>query len=103
MPTPTTRPRPRRVVIDEAQRDYLLVMADALERQAGTGVVAPMIEPGVIDALRSIAGAYDGSMPSPLDDPWLAEATAADREAVRRQLRDDERRRRGVQLQAVTG
>jgi hypothetical protein len=103
MPTTPTRLRPRRVVIDEAQRDYLLVMADALERQAGTGVVAPMIEPGVIDALRSIAGAYDGSMPSPLDDPWLAEATAADREAVRRQLRDDERRRRGVQLQAVTG
>jgi hypothetical protein len=103
MPTPTTRPRPRRVVIDEAQRDLLLVMADALERQAGTGVIAPILEPSMVEALRGLAGAYDGSMPSPLDDPWIAEATAADREAVRRQLRDDERRRRGVQLAAVTG
>lgn len=101
MPTTPTRIRPRRVAIDEAQRDLLLVMADALERQAGTGVIAPILEPSMIEALRGLAAGYDGCMESPLDDPWLAEASADDREAILRQLREDERRRRGVQLTVV--
>lgn len=56
MPQTQTRIRPRPIVVDEVQRDYLLTVADAIEQGRRLPEPIALCAP---EALRAVAGAYD--------------------------------------------